>query len=429
MNSALTIPATRPGRSVSQAVQRISDYRLTLGWLVTGFWLASILALDWDAQWHVEVGRDGFWTPPHWMFYSTITVCGLLCLGEVLTETLLYYRRYPGTTKTTTTPTLFFFRGPVGFILAGFGMLIMLVSAPFDDYWHRIYGVDLAIWTPFHVMLLLGIIMANLGLIYIFASEVNRRKQVMTANSSVGLLASVGRGLRGLLHPATLGLVLAAVTWLTRYWFLMAETFIGKVGPGTLEIAGYKLPSYSIALIPVPLLLVALAAFTGRFGIATLVGILFLLFRFVSAAFVNWGIQALVLDQGRTLRPGANTIALITTTYPIFVTLAGLLVDVIYLCTRRWRSQHTTKRSLLVAVVTSTLAGVVLFLLEKPWEAYNDSLLSFARSSNDIRVKFYIQANLFRPDYWQTLPVIVVLAALAGVVALAFATSLRYTER
>ena len=277
--------------NLSRAFKRISDYRLGMGWLALAFWTVSALALDWDAQWHANVGRDGFWTPPHWAFYSTVTITALICVMVILTETFLYYRHSPAVTDKTSTPILFVFRGPVGFALAGFGMLVMLISAPFDDYYHRIYGVDLAIWTPFHVMLMLGVNMAGVGMVYLFASEVNRRKLTISASNQT--LTSVALNLRGLFTPAILGLVVATVLLLSRFLFLMDETFIGNIGPGTIDIANYKLPAYSIMVAGLPLALVALVVFTGRIGIATLTGLLLLLFRFLSSVFVEWGIQTL----------------------------------------------------------------------------------------------------------------------------------------
>ena len=39
----------------------------------------------------------------------------------------------------------------------------MLVSAPFDDWWHNAYGLDVQILSPPHVVLAVGIIAVALG--------------------------------------------------------------------------------------------------------------------------------------------------------------------------------------------------------------------------------------------------------------------------
>ncbi len=431
-NTAAFVPAVstkelpRTEVNNSRAVQRISNYRLAVGWFMNVVWIVSLFALDWDAQWHINVGRDGFWTPPHIVFYSTVAICGVLCLGITLLETLLYYRRYPGVNDQTTTPCLFIFHGPLGFMLAGFGMLIMLCSAPLDDYWHRILGIDLEIWTPFHVMLLLGILIANLGMLYLFASEMNRRKAWTKPGPTNPLLAT----LRDLVRPATLGLAVAGMAMYTRLWFLFAETSFGITGkPGTLTLGSNKLSSYSLVLAGVPFLLVALVYATRLPGIATLTGLLLMVFRFFDIILVNLGIQWLAVGQGINLRSEVNDNLGIYIVYPAFTFAAGLLIDVVFLLTRRWRSTGGGWHTLLVEVGSSLGAGVLLFLIEKPWEAFNNTVTELLKTNSNPLVSTFLKNSMFYPAYWQALPLVIVISMLAGIVGLGLATSLRYTER
>ncbi len=401
----------------SKAERRVSDYRLTLGWLMLGLWVGSTFGLNWDIQWHGVVGRDGFWTPPHWMFYSTVTAAGLICLGVVLVETLLYYRRYPGLHDGNTTRVLGFFRGPLGFILAGFGMLVMLSSAPLDDYWHQIFGIDLAVWTPFHVMLLLGIIMGNLGMVYLFASEMNRRRAWQTPlppETSRGwrILA----GLRDLFRPAQLGLTLAFVSLTMVYFGAFQPTSLG----GSLSFGSWVMPSYSLVVTGAAAVLVAAVWTTGRVGTATLVGLLFGLLHLAVNWFINWGIQTLAVDQGVTLRSYSSLI-FTDLLYPASLVGAGLLVDLIYLLTMRWRAKGRTGPMLAAAGGAGLAAGLLLFWLERPWQMLNDFLLK--------QFGILVSTKLWRPDQLAALPIVLPLAIMAGLVGLAWATSLRYTDR
>lgn len=421
----LARPATAP--SSSQAVRRQSNLRLAVGWVLLVTWIVSAWALDWDGDWHSRVGRDGFWTPPHLVFYGTVAACGLICIGMVLLETFLYYRRYPGFNDQTTTPILFF-RGPVGFALAGFGMAVMLGSAPLDDYWHRLFGIDVKVWAPFHVMLLLGIIMASLGILYLFASEVTRRRKWQTHRegaAEASLPSQLIGELRGLFHPAMLGLSLAAVFLMTRYLFLMGPDTSSR---GTLQIAGLYLPAYSLIVLALPIVLVALVGVTGRFGIATVAGLLFLLFRLVDAPLINWGVNMLVQEQRRS---GVINEVTWTVIYPVFLPLVGLAIDLIFLATRRWRTEKPkSRRNLIVAMGASLVGGVMLFLLEKPWEYVNGLIKKLYQASGDANATpAVIESQMFKPDYWAALPLVVVIAALAGLVGWALATSLRYTQR
>ena len=48
------------------------------------------------------------------------------------------------------------FRGPLGAFITAWGGIAMLVSAPFDDWWHNAYGLDVKILSPPHTVLAAG---------------------------------------------------------------------------------------------------------------------------------------------------------------------------------------------------------------------------------------------------------------------------------
>jgi hypothetical protein len=55
------------------------------------------------------------------------------------------------------------FRGPLGAWVCIWGALMMIVSAPFDDWWHNAYGLDVRIISPPHVVLAVGMIAIQIG--------------------------------------------------------------------------------------------------------------------------------------------------------------------------------------------------------------------------------------------------------------------------
>ena len=55
------------------------------------------------------------------------------------------------------------FRGPLGAWVCIWGALAMIVSAPFDDWWHNAYGLDVEILSPPHVVLAAGIYGIGVG--------------------------------------------------------------------------------------------------------------------------------------------------------------------------------------------------------------------------------------------------------------------------
>src|SRR6266852_3346480 len=152
--------------------------RQVSAWLILYLLLQAELGLAWDRQWHDLVGRDQFWIPPHIMIYTGIGAAGLIALGLVLTDTFRYRRKAAGVDDTSTIGVLWLFHAPLGFILLGVGTLIDLLAAPFDNYWHELYGIDVTLWTPFHLMGVFGGVMAGLGIMYVFASEAVHERQV-----------------------------------------------------------------------------------------------------------------------------------------------------------------------------------------------------------------------------------------------------------
>src|SRR6266568_5859011 len=126
--------------------------------------LSGELGSIWDREWHFFVGRDQFWTPPHTLIYLSVAGAGLLALSIVIADTVRYFKGTPGVDDASTVCIFKVFHAPLGFIIAGFGALQALVAAPLDNYWHNLYGIDIALWAPFHMM---GV----LGMIYVFASE------------------------------------------------------------------------------------------------------------------------------------------------------------------------------------------------------------------------------------------------------------------
>lgn len=150
-------------------------------WAILILLLFAELGLAWDRRWHDILGRDQFWIPPHIMMYSGLGCAGLIALIMVLSETRRYYQKKPGVDDSSTMRVLGVFHAPIGFILLGTGTLIDLMAAPLDNYWHELYGIDVTLWSPFHLMGVFGGITAGLGIIYIFASEAAHLRHVSYA--------------------------------------------------------------------------------------------------------------------------------------------------------------------------------------------------------------------------------------------------------
>ncbi|PYT26854.1 MAG: hypothetical protein DMG57_20210 [Acidobacteria bacterium] len=66
------------------------------------------------------------------------------------------------------------FRGPLGAFIAAWGGIAMITSAPFDDWWHGAYGLDVKIMSPPHVLLIAGMVAVEFGTLVLILGQMNR---------------------------------------------------------------------------------------------------------------------------------------------------------------------------------------------------------------------------------------------------------------
>jgi hypothetical membrane protein len=55
------------------------------------------------------------------------------------------------------------FRGPLGAFVCAWGGVAMIASAPFDNWWHAAYGLDVKVLSPPHVLLISGMLVIRVG--------------------------------------------------------------------------------------------------------------------------------------------------------------------------------------------------------------------------------------------------------------------------
>lgn len=129
------------------------------------------VGIIWDISWHQTIGRDTFWTPAHMATYVGGLTAGLACGWLALKTTFAGSERERGRSVQ-----FWGFRAPLGAWVAIWGTFAMLTSAPFDDWWHNAYGLDVQILSPPHVVLALGIITIQIGAILMALSWQNRSR-------------------------------------------------------------------------------------------------------------------------------------------------------------------------------------------------------------------------------------------------------------
>ncbi len=126
-----------------------------------------LVGLIWDISWHMSIGRDTFWTPAHMAIYTGGAVSGLVSGFVVLRRS--FFASHESQENSVTVWRIF--RGPLGGWLCIWGAVAMLTSAPFDDWWHNAYGLDVQILSPPHSILGVGFLAILLGALVLAAAR------------------------------------------------------------------------------------------------------------------------------------------------------------------------------------------------------------------------------------------------------------------
>jgi hypothetical protein len=148
---------------------------------------AIVTGLIWDISWHRSIGRDTFWSPPHVLEQLAAVVAGVACGVTVLRMT------FRATPEEQGFGVRFWgFRGPSGAWLCIWGALMMVASAPFDDWWHNAYGLDVKIISPPHMVLAWGMIAIQVGTMLMALARQNRADPRRQRRLSLIYAASAG---------------------------------------------------------------------------------------------------------------------------------------------------------------------------------------------------------------------------------------------
>lgn len=229
--------------------------------------LLTIVGILWDISWHRSIGRDKFLSPPHILIYLGAIFAGLFSGLQVLWNS--FFRKE--TSKATLIRVWGIFYSSLGSLFCIWGAIAMLTSAPFDDWWHNAYGLDVTILSPPHTLLAMGMIFLQFG-------------------ACVGICKYLNAGSASTSRPGDqAGLANRAVL---RLLFVIAGfsllTMVYTLGTDYLHIRGMRGPFfYIIATIASLLLLPAFGrALRFKWGMTAITGGYFLL-----VATSNWILQ------------------------------------------------------------------------------------------------------------------------------------------
>jgi hypothetical protein len=115
--------------------------------------LSALIGIYWDIAWHIDKGRDSFFSPPHNFVYLALSITLLVSLYALVRD-----RR----------ATAFHLRlGQLSFhpgiAIIAIAAALDLLFAPADDLWHRLFGADVSLWAPMHLIGLTASVLLAFG--------------------------------------------------------------------------------------------------------------------------------------------------------------------------------------------------------------------------------------------------------------------------
>ena len=312
--------------------------------------IISFIGTSWDIQWHTLLGRDRTLIPPHIMMLTGITIGGIAALAVIITETV-WVRRHTSIAQEFT-PFAGLFSGPLGAYIAGYAALNSAVAFPLDTYWHSLYGIDVTLWAPFHIMIITGMALMALGSVYMLASA---------AHLAINLHE------RRVERSTYIGMIGAFAASISLFALLVAEGSSPDRSV-SLGFASFSLYPVLAALLLGCTLVAATYALPWRWVATSIVGVTFL-FAFIDQLFVPPALTWLMHVEQLSYRSGhANPppVSLVAVSWPLVFIVSAFLID---LCVQRARRKGWSERQLFIGLVLATLIGGIPFNLVKPLAA------------------------------------------------------------
>ncbi len=291
--------------------------------------LSIFVGVLWDISWHMSIGRDGLFSAPHLLIY----------LGSAFAGTFAGYQclktSFWGTLEEKNRSVHFWgiFYSSLGGLFCIWGSMAALSSAPFDDWWHAAYGLDVEIFTPPHSVLVFGLMTIQLGALFIVMAILNRADRVHSLSDEQNQ-QRVQR-LR-LLFMMTAGFLLALV-------YLFTSEFIDNS-------RGHTSLYYQVSGFVFPLLLFATGRASGHRWGGTIISAVYMSVLLLT----NWVLQQFPAEP--LLGPILNPVTHFQFYgFPVLLILPAIACDLV---AARLNGRNDWMQALVLGLVFAVVYGV-----------------------------------------------------------------------
>ena len=393
-------------RAGAVEVTRAKEETASVSWYI---WFGALAVTSasiggaWDVAWHRSIGRDTFWTPAHLAIQACGVMAAIICGYLILIDTFGRSEKLKADSVN-----VLGFRAPLGAFIAAWGGIAMITSAPFDNWWHAAYGLDVKIVSPPHTLLILGIRCVAIGVLFLILAAMNRASSDHTLSGEhtyktlQRLFLYVG------------GLIVSG-----QMFFLIEYTW---------DVELHSASAYVAMGIALPLAFAILSQASRYKWAATTTAAVYMLFAIGEIL-----ILPLVPAQPK-LGPVFNPVThLVPAKFPILIIVPALALDLLWQKTQTWKRWK-------IALVSGFLFIAILTIVEWPFASF---LLSKA-SENRFFGTIYFDYNsrpdgydrlrqFFRPDHGITLYWGLLRAAIYGSIStwigLSFGRWMRSVQR
>jgi hypothetical protein len=355
----------------------------------------------WDVSWHRSIGRDTFWTPAHLAIQACAVLAAIVGIWLVAQATL---NRDPELRASSVN--ILGLRAPLGVFLAGWGGVAMITSAPFDNWWHNAYGLDVKIVSPPHALLILGIRAVSFGMLFLILAAMNRAAADGTSNFSL---------LQKLL------LFMGGLTIGGQMFFVQEYTW---------DVVLHQAAAYIAVAIAVPVLFAAYSEASRFRWAATTTAAVYMLMLIAEILILP------LFPAQPKLGPVFNPVThLVPGKFPVLIIVPALALDLFWQRAKQWKWQPWK-----IAIVSGVIFVAVLFAVEWPFANFLMSKASANRFFGTIYFDYNSRANgfdrarrFFQPEWgmhlWLGLLRASLYAMLSTWIGLAFGRWMREVKR
>ena len=199
-----------------------------------GALIVAVFGMYWDISIHIDDGRDAgpLANPAH--FFILFGLMGVMAAGifgmALPQKSIRSSINVPGIGP----------HAPAGAVLVAACGAFSLTAFPLDDVWHRIFGQDVTLWSPTHLMLITGASLSTFGALALY------RESLEESDETVAVPARAG----WLLAPLTGAMLIGLNTFLAEFDFAVPQFRLDMHPIGIALAAGVALVSARLVIGP-----------------------------------------------------------------------------------------------------------------------------------------------------------------------------------